>query len=277
MKKFIQYVDYNIYEIIGITRNINEKSNQNLTLYYGDLFDLNNFEKAFDNVFMIIHAAAITHEFNEKRYSDFNCNLTEQIVDLAIQKKVERFIFISSNTANMNAGAYGKSKLLAENYIKANFDNYLIFRPSEIFGGAKNEGIDKLIEDALLKSTLVTAKGVPTKFYPIYLEDAVRWISEKTFDLNFKKQIIRINGNKGYSFLDIINYIEKTKNKKIRIIAVPKFIMFLIMYICKIIPFYIGILPDQILRLYSIKQIDSNERNFFQLEKYIETLVNKKP
>ena len=56
---------------------------------------------------------------------------------------------LSSNTANSENGAYANSKQLAEKHLQKTLNNWQFFRISEIFGGPKNEGIEKLIKTVL--------------------------------------------------------------------------------------------------------------------------------
>ena len=69
---------------------------------------------------------------------------------------------ISSRAAVKGAGAYGESKLAAEEYVRDRFADHLIIRPAEVFGVERGEGVEKLIRDGIRKRIHVYPAGVPT-------------------------------------------------------------------------------------------------------------------
>ena len=273
---FIKYIDLSKYEIYGLSRAPEAiKTNLKINLIKGDILDLSSFQTYIKECSIIIHAAAITHSFNQKKYFDFNLEATKNIVKLAIKNKVEKFIFISSNTAGERSGAYGKTKFLAEKYIKNNFPNWLILRPSEVYGVRKSEGIDIFISDNLKNPIAFYPAGVPSKLYPIHIDD----VGSILYNIIFREKLIRekitICGPKGYSFPELLKLIEVHRKKFITTIPIAKKIMFLIEKICEAFPFYIGIIPDQISRLYSEK--NTGTTLYYKGEKTLESYLKERP
>jgi nucleoside-diphosphate-sugar epimerase len=273
LKRLSSFIDLSEYKVIGISRNPMLTQLNGIEVVQGDICDINSFAHHIQDCYMIIHGAAITHSFNKTEYYKVNLNATKKLVDVANTNQVKRFIFISSNTAGTSSGAYGLTKLLAEEYIQENFNGWTIFRPSEIYGSKSNEGIDKLINDVIDKSIIFCPLAVPTNFFPIHMEDAVRLMFENTFDDTYRNEIIVVNGLEGFSFLDVIELTKSISNKKIRVIFIRKKMMFVIKRIVEIIPFYVGIIPDQIDRLYSIKYNENSTLNLMKFKTYIEKVV----
>lgn len=95
---------------------------------------------------LVIHFAGVTHAHDAHAYGAVNLRGTMRLVELARARGCRRFVYISTRCATPGAGAYGESKLAAENELqKLSWENLLIIRPSEVYGGGGKEGVDKLI------------------------------------------------------------------------------------------------------------------------------------
>lgn len=277
MQKLILLIDFSKYEIIGLSRSLTNTFSKNLHIIQGDISNVNLYTEYLKDCDLIIHAAAITHSFNKKKYYEINYNASKKLIDKAKELNVNSFIYISSNTANSENGAYSDSKFLAEQYLQKTLNNWQIFRISEIFGGNNKEGIEKLIRTTLTKNYILCPKNIPSKFSPIYVEDAVKLIHKNIFLNQQRNEIIVINGHEQFTYKEIILLIERLRNKSLKIIEIPKNVLFLIMRISRIIPFNIGIVPDQIKRLYGQKTYGkTNEYNItLKFSKYIENIKTK--
>jgi nucleoside-diphosphate-sugar epimerase len=94
----------------------------------------------------VIHFAAVTHAADPRRYTQVNDEGTTRLAAAARKLGCKNFVYVSTRCATSGSGAYGESKLSAENKLRAmGFDSLLILRPAEIYGGGGNEGIDRLI------------------------------------------------------------------------------------------------------------------------------------
>jgi nucleoside-diphosphate-sugar epimerase len=132
----------------------------------------------------IIHLAGKAHDLkntaNDQEYYDVNYELTRLLYDQFLQSKAEKFIYISSVKAAADTvegvltedalpnpvTAYGKSKLMAENYILAHLPadkQVYILRPCMIHGPG-NKGNLNLLHG-------IVTKGIP---YPLGAFENVR-------------------------------------------------------------------------------------------------------
>lgn len=276
MQKLSKKIDLSEYRVIGLVRNSGIIKLDNVEIIEGDICDSDSFAHHIQDCYMVIHAAAVTHSIKETQYFNVNLNATKNLVDISNLHQVKRFIFISSNTAGIKSGAYGLTKLLAEEYIQNNFDGWTILRPSEIYGYNSKEGLEKLINDVINKSIVFCPLNIPSKFFPIHIEDAVQMIFKNTFDTNCINKLTFVNGNKGFSFIEVIELVKSITNKKVHIVFIKKEMMFIIKKIASIIPINIGIIPDQIARLYSVKQNDKSALDLIKLETYIQKIVDNR-
>ncbi len=273
MKNLSKLIDLSKYEIIGLTQDAKALSFKNIRLIEGDILDINQYREYIVGSEFVIHAAAVTHSYNENKYYQINYEATKKIVDLVNKINIKRFIYISSNTASINGGAYAKSKLLAEQYIQSNLPSWSVFRISEIYDGGYNKGIDQLIKNALRSHFALCPIGMEYKFSPIHVIDSVNILHDAIFNLQMKNEIININGNEKYSINEILNYIKNKKNSPLKIIFIKQKTMYFLLRVIKFIPFYIGIIPDQIERLYGYKSYQSeNKKIKYNLKQYINSL-----
>lgn len=200
----------------------------------------------------IIHAAACTHAFSFEAYKKINVDITKELVTNAKKSGVEKFIFISSRAAVENGGWYAETKLSAEKIVEEHFPNAIIIRPSEIYGGTKQEGIDALIEKVKKNKFIFYPSGIEDKMYPIQNDDASKYIAE--IISNNQSGIFTINGHDGVTLKSLFQALSKSLNKKPILISIPIWILSFVCYLQKFLQLKIGVYPDQLKRLKARKK-----------------------
>ena len=273
MQKLSSLIDLSAYEVTGISRNPATTRLQNIQVLKGDICEIHELTPSFRDCYMVIHGAALTHSRSTKEYFKVNLEATKSLVEVARGNGVRRFVYISSNTAGLKSGAYGLTKLLAEEYIQEHADHWTILRLSEVYGGDKNEGIEKTIHETIGKSLVFCPVGVPSRFHPIHIDDAVRIMHHRIFSDEYSNSISAINGPEGFYYGEIIALIERLMGKTIRVIPLGKRVMMLIKLIASILPVYIGLVPDQVDRLYAEKHLEEPEASSMKLETYLHKII----
>ncbi len=95
---------------------------------------------------MVIHFAGVTHAPDEQQYWKVNLEGTVRLAQATRENGCRRFVYISTRCATHGSGAYGESKLAAEQELqKWEWKSLLIIRPAEIYGGGGKEGIDRML------------------------------------------------------------------------------------------------------------------------------------
>src|SRR6185503_11968379 len=95
---------------------------------------------------MVIHFAGVTHASDEQQYWKVNLEGTRRLAQSTHANGCRRFVYISTRCATPGSGAYGESKLAAEQELqKLDWQSLLIIRPAEIYGGGSREGIDRML------------------------------------------------------------------------------------------------------------------------------------
>lgn len=256
----VDKIDLSKYELVGISRHADSIPIGGVQVLEKDLLDFENCRGILTDCHMIIHGAAITHTRKEREYFKINLEVTRKILEAAQLYKVDRFIFISTNSAGLQSGAYGKSKFQAEEVIRRQFGEHLILRLSEVYGTERKNGIDKLIHELRHKRLIFYPTGSPSKFSPIHIDDCVEEMHRFIFDERVTSGTFTINGPEAFSYKDMIALTEGIYKRKIIGIPLSKNLMYLLRWLAKLTPFDIGLVPDQVDRLYARKEIEHHHK-----------------
>lgn len=194
---------------------------------------------------VVIHLAGKSHDSknvsNPKEYYEVNFELTKRVFDAYLTSEAKVFIFLSSVKAvadSINENEiliedvnpdpkthYGKSKLLAENYIISvtipSDKRVYILRPTMIHG-PRNKGnlylLYKLVQIGI--PWLLGAFENQRSFCSI---DNLSYVIDKIINnVNIPSGIYNISDDQSISTNEIIKLIAASKNKKTRILLISK-------------------------------------------------------
>jgi nucleoside-diphosphate-sugar epimerase len=128
----------------------------------------------------VVHFAGVTHASDEQRYWKINRDGTVRLAEVARASGCRRFVYISTRCATQGSGAYGESKLAAEQELqKLDWKSLLIIRPAEIYGTEGNEGIDRLVAMARRWRIVPALFGNSNlRFAPLHSDDFTRIAAE---------------------------------------------------------------------------------------------------
>ena len=149
---------------------------------------------------LLLHLAALTHSSSPQAYREVNFEGTRNLCELLIQKGCSRMVFMSSQAASPEAGDYGHSKFLAEEYLlKSSLQQVTCIRCSEVTNLASKEGLDRL--ESLRKNLhlypvlfrLTSPRGW-IKFHPITSERVFACIRSAVLDARPRKEVLELRG-----------------------------------------------------------------------------------
>lgn len=163
---------------------------------------------------VIIHLIGIIAETRTKTFQNTVTEGTENLIKAAMESGVKKIIYLSAlGTSEKAVTKYHQSKYIAEQLIIGSKIDYMILRPSVIYG--RGDGFINLLRD-LLKIPLITPIVGHGKFLfqPVYIDDLVNVIKQSVFNENIKNEIIDIAGPEKLEYLEILNILKKQFNKR---------------------------------------------------------------
>jgi UDP-N-acetylglucosamine 4,6-dehydratase len=154
--------------------------------FIGDVRDVNRLNKAMQNVDFVIHAAALKHvpiaEYNPTECIKTNIMGAQNVIDSAINNKVEKIIALSTDKATNPASLYGATKLAsdklfvaANNLIGTQNTSFSVVRYGNVIGsrGSVIPYFKKLLKSGATKLPITDINM--TRFF-ITLEDGVNFV-----------------------------------------------------------------------------------------------------
>lgn len=206
-------------------KNVGRLNQLDVKIIYGDLLDKNSLKKAIKNAIVVVHLAAAIGSDDPKLNYDVNFLGTKNLVDECLKNGVKRFVYSSSIAAKYKITTeYGKSKKMAEEYIKSSGINFTILRPTLVYG--RNGGLvfNQMVDNLKKLPVIPIIGNGKNKKQPVYIDDFVDIIIStikndkiisKEYDVG-GSDVVTLN-----SFVDMIN--ETISNNKLKI-HVPVFL-----------------------------------------------------
>lgn len=244
---------------------------RNIICYYSDTLNIKQYKKNSNiqiNEKIVVHLAGIAHDINKYLSSDIyyevNTELTKKIFDKFISSKAEIFIFVSSvkavadsveeilteNVSPKPKTHYGKSKLLAEQYIMSKKTpknkRIYILRPCMIHGPNNKGNLNLLYKFCSIRIPWILGSYSNMRSY-CSIDNFLFVINELIHNKNIPSGIYNVADNGYLSTNQVILLIAKAKKIKINILEIKPFIIGFIAKIGDIIP-----LPINSDRLYKL-------------------------
>ena len=218
----------NGFNVRGFSRSEKRSFNRNSVLwFYGKLDDKKITSSFIENCETVIHIAGLTKARKPSDFYKVNRDLTRQFIGICKDKKIKRFIYISSLAAKEpRISHYSASKKQAEELLDCYrpFMEIIILRPPVIYGPGDKEA------SILFRMTLMGIVFVPggrdNRVSMIYVEDLCEAI-EACINKNQINYSIEIDDGKdgGYSWAELVETAANVLNKNTRIVYVPDLIL----------------------------------------------------
>ena len=162
--------------------------------FEGDVSDERSLRGAGDGCQAIVHAAGIaTEEPPERTFQRVNIDGTRYVVLEAERAGVERVVFVSSLGADRGQSAYHKSKLVAEDVVRAFTRDWVIVRPGAVYGPG-DEHVSVLLRMVRSLPIVPTIGDGTQRFQPIWHEDLARAVATVVEQPELRCRVLEVAG-----------------------------------------------------------------------------------
>ena len=205
-----------------------KKNLSRFRFFIGDVRDINRIDWALsDDIDILIHTAALKQvpatEYNPFETVKTNIIGTQNLIEIAIKKNIDKCVLISTDKAVSPINLYGSTKLTAEKlFISANLfkgkrnSKFSVVRYGNVMGSRGSIIPILLKQNKSANHFTVTDKRM-TRFN-ITLNEAVKFVNNCTNTM--KGREIFIPKSPSYRIMDLVKAVNK--NKKINLIGIRK-------------------------------------------------------
>ena len=190
----------------------------------GDVTAYDSIESAFEGMDVVVNLVALSPLFQPKGGDDehFEIHLggTENAVRAAEEHSVPKIVQMSALGADPNGPtAYIRSKGQAESVVRDSGLDWVIFRPSVVFG----EGGEFVSFTEQLTPPFVAPLpgGGRTRFQPIWVEDLASMLADATTDDAYNGKGYEIGGPEVLALADVARMAQRAKGRSVSIVPVP--------------------------------------------------------
>lgn len=226
-----------------------------------DFNNPNELKRYINNGDTIVHILGITDGKSDELYN-INHEITKNLVDVCVKQNISKFIFLSSAIVNgRKRGDYGNSKAYAEEYITKSGLNYIILRPTIIYGKNEKKFIGRLINYIKNSKIVLIIGNGEYKISPIIIRDVIDVIRKSIYQ-DMSNGNFYLAGSEERSMNEICNIIADKLNRKVFFVNTP---LWLLISVSPFIRFFNKQFPS----IEQLKRISLHEKYFMMENKNV--------
>jgi len=248
------------YEIISLVKN-----DKNLKLIsgiskvvHGDISDKNSLEKIFreNKICYVIHLAAIIRTRDFPVTYQTNVIGTKNIVELCKKYKIHKLLFLSTDFVMYKTvkNYYQMTKKLAERIIVSSGVNYIILRPSVMFGKGDDKNFISLID--FIKKYFIIPVPIGLTLSPIYVGNVSEAMINSLENVSTNKKVFYLTGKDFITFNRIFEMISNNLKLRRIFIPIPVFLFKILIF------FYEKIIPNPPIFFYQVDKWSKHKTTF---------------
>ncbi|MGJ5703128.1 NAD-dependent epimerase/dehydratase family protein, partial [Staphylococcus equorum] len=227
------------YEIIAVSRNIENKSNeQNVTWKSADLFDLNEITEVMKNVdiaIYLVHSMMPSAKLTQASFEDMDAILADNFAKASSFNKVKHIVFMSGLIPNTNElSPHLRSRLECERILGAYGVPVTTLRAGLIIGakGSSYPILKKLVERL---PGLLLPKWAYNTTLPVAIDDVINGLYKIVERDPQANESIDIGGPSHMTYKDLFNQTAQVLDKNLPTLDLPIIPIWLSKYWVKLI------------------------------------------
>lgn len=220
---YLSVKNYNVYAMLRKGSIPGFEINKNVNIVYGDLTDISSLKKCIPNNSFVINLAA--NPYHPKKSYEVNVIGTNNLLKVCKTKKVIKFIEVSSQATKIkNKGVYSKTKNESDDLVKKSGLNWIILKPSLVYGDG-DKGLFNKIRNLAKKLPVLPVFGDgKIEINPLYITDFCRYTELIFLNDEDKKNIYDLGCTDPITYNDLYNGIVANFKKKPYLLHIPVWI-----------------------------------------------------
>lgn len=233
--------------LVRNNRKINLFKGLNIEIKQGDLLDKESLKSFIRGNECLIHLASVISSRNQEDYSRVNVEGMKNIVEASQALGIKKFIYISSIDAQVSPDSlYGSTKAQAETILEKSGLNYVILRPSVIYGEYDTRNIMTMIKIAQRLPFFPMIGDGSYKRQPLFVGDLI-WVIKRILDTEkTASKKYNIGGSDILTLNEIVEIIFKLIKKSKATIHLPVGMADIFFKACAFLNFNLGSNLEQI-------------------------------
>jgi uncharacterized protein YbjT (DUF2867 family) len=203
-------------EIVIISRrgNAGGGSTPNVSYRNADIHNMESLVSALKDIDLVYHLVGIIAETKELTFEKTVIGGTANLVAACGKSGVKRIIYLSAlGTSVTSPSKYFQSKWEAEEIICQSGLNYIIVRPSVVFG--PDDKFINMLAGMIRRSPIIPIVGNGRYLLqPVYVGDLIDILIDSIGNARAQNKVIEIGGPEQLQFRQLIDLIKKTLSKK---------------------------------------------------------------
>ena len=215
------------YKVSALTRYKNQSKlvNPKAEIIVGDLAIIGNWQKKIKGQDIIVHLAAEISSKDPSLFERNNVKATQNLIHAAQKAKVKKIIlFSSAAVTSIRKDLYAQTKKLQEKIVIKSGIDYVILRPSMIYGPGDTKNIGWLIKIISKLPAIPLPGGGHFGRQPVFVADICK-IVFKLIGNNYEKKIFEIHGIEYVSMRKMVNVITKRLTTPKIVFPIPLFFL----------------------------------------------------
>ncbi len=198
-----------------------EFDDERVELISGNIVTGENLDTAVNGVETVIDAVGIIKESGKSSFDAVHHQGVVNLIDACRKNNVDRFLLISALGVGLHHGIdYFDSKYKGEQALIGSGLNYVIFRPSTIFG--PGDGFVSMLAKYIKLAPIFPVFGDGKyKMQPVSIYDLADAVSQSAAPGKWDDKTYSVCGPMQYEYIDMVRMIADALNRRILIPKIP--------------------------------------------------------
>jgi NADH dehydrogenase len=240
---------------------------EGVTTVEGDVTDRDSLDEPFEDQEVVVNLVALSPLFQPEGgegHESVHLGGTRNVVDAAEAHDVERLVQMSALGADSNGStAYIRAKGRAEEVVRNSGLDWVIFRPSVVFGdGGEFVPFTKKLTPPYVAPL---PGGGRTRFQPIYVEDLVGMLADAVEGEEHVGRVYEVGGPEVVTLAEVAKLAHRADGRSVTVVPVPMALAKVGMTAAGPVPF-VPFGPDQARSLEFDNVTDDNDVGAFGVD-----------